>query len=230
MPSLAFAKPYLFFSLKNCNDDSFVPPQNIEVYINGIYQTNLTDSLKGKTFAILKNLDTGNYKFYYHNEFYIKFEKSIRISEDEAYQIELCADYLGEMDKSFYGLIDSISSSEPLFIKVYTGGCFSTSESELVIFKKGRKYFAQYSTKIKNDTKIIKQTYISKQIKRKAILLIRNLEFELNRIDYYNKKSSIKIVSTGTRIYELRVGNKFKEITVSLSSWGGINKLADKIF
>ena len=126
------------------------------MFKNGQFSAILTDSLKGKTFSILRNLDTGFYKFKYFNQFNDEFEKSIHITKNAGYEIILCADNLGDYNNSFKGKIDSISSHKNFTISVTTGGCFSVSECQLNISRSEGKYFASYRSEQKYNNKLVR--------------------------------------------------------------------------
>jgi len=231
IPSLAFSSSHLVVNIEDCNTHSYGGiVSNLRVFKNGVYISELTDSLKNKTFKIFNNIEPGIYQFRYLNTYDLEVQESITIEDHKDYRIDICVNKLGELDSSFNGLVDSITPSKPLNIIVKSGGCFAISQTKLTISLKQGQYYINYSNKVSSKGKIVKQTTQFRQIGVDQISLIRNFEQELNLIDSINKNSQLKHICTSFSVYELTLGSIKKKINDSTCSWGGIWKFTNKMF
>lgn len=230
-PSFAFSKVYLFVKVKYCiNSDLTATSQSIQVFKNGNFEQSLTDSLKGQTFVIFKNIDTGRYQFRYKNQFDFDVQESIHISSDGTYELNICIDKLRDRDQGFRGLVDSITFQNPLYIKVNTGGCFANSNSVLKIYKNGNKYYASYQMQIENQYGKVKREKKVKKLTNVDILTIREFEYDFTHLKYVYINSCIKIVSTSKAEYTITQGKIVKRILAENNEWKNIGWLTKKLF
>jgi len=231
IPSLAFSKSSLFVNVENCTTHGFGGlAKNLKIFRDGVYISELTDSLKNKTFAIFRNIDPGIYQFKYLNQYDFEVQESITVKDNQSYTIDICVNKLGDFDKTFKGLIDSISPSTPFIIVIKSGGCFATAETKLKIVKREDEYFISYSNKVFSKGKLVQKTTHYRQIGGDQISSIRNFEYELNLINYANTHSHIKHICTSSSGYYLTLGSIKRKIIDSSCSWEGIGKVVNEIF
>jgi len=225
LPSLVFSKARLWVTIENCKEHSFAGiPENIQVFKNGVYASELTDSLKGKSFVMLENIDTGNYRFHYSNTFHYEVQENINISESKIYMINLCLDKFNNVDKSFRSLIDSADSNHPLVIKVNTISDYGSTTSELKIVKVKEKIIAYYKKNLKSKDKPASNVYKTKLLNPSDILLIRQFEHELTLITKSNMMCSAR------EYYSLQLGEIHRSFFDPTCEWQGIWNLLKKIF
>ena len=223
-PLLAFPKASLYISLHSCNIENFGTTNKISIYKNGVFLYEKSDSSNILSFVHLTNLDTGLYQIHYQNIFHKEVYSSKLIPADSSYFLEICLDKFGDIDKSFHGLIDSISDTEPLVILVNSVGCYGNAKSELKIEKTKGKIFAYYTKTLKTKGEKKSRIYKAKELTESDINQIRQFEYELNLISNSNTICSYR------EYYKIESGAIKKSYFDSTCKWTGIWKLVKFIF